>query len=265
MEKKEIINVIYQNTLKKVYTAMQHIDILENVNNANYIQTQFTDIVKLLKNFNEDVISASCVKLLNNVTFSDFLLDKNIIEAVSSNSTIVNNSNIFIKKNKENDNSSYYKIIEKDGQYIAKKYCNGDIIEDYISLDEISSFISLGNILNNLEFVGCSAYQWLYKVTILYSGKIPSSDDFFTLYMMKNNSFNFCITDKPYTSNGVFQQIYKLGKNSIKVKYKNDEKCINDRDGIIERELIVKLIEENFKEQNSLSEEGKKRVKLFPY
>lgn len=262
METNVIINDIYQNVLKKFYEAMQNIKIESAETSIDYIKNQLNYIIELLKKCQSGIISIDSIKLLSNITFNDFLTDKGIIEAVSSNYMIINESNIFIRKTSKflDDDCSYFRIVKKDEQYIAIKYCKCSTTEEIISLDELSSFVSLAKVLNDSEYIGFSARQWINEVTILYSGQIYESENYFTLYR-RGNSLELRVTHRPYSNNGCFQQIYRTERRNPYIKSEFDERCINNIDGIADRIFILKVIEEQLDKQYSIPTDGKGTVK----
>lgn len=271
METNVVINDIYQNVLGKFYDAMQKINIESAEDNINYIMSQLNAIIGLLKECQSGAISIDSIKLLNDVSFNDFLTDKHIIEAVSSNHTVINDSNIFIRKTSQHleDWRSFFRIIEKDGHYIAIKYWEDNILpsrdnitEEIISsLNELNSFVSLDKVLNDCEYIGYSAETMLGSVTILYSGQIYVSDNYFTLYR-RHNRLELHVTDRPYSARESFLKIY-YEKYNIYIESDSDERCLNDIDGSADRMFVLKVIGEQLDKQYSIPEEGKSAVKTL--
>ncbi len=263
METNEIINDIYQNTLNKFYEAMKNINIEPTENSIDYIKNQLNDILDLLKKCLNGVIKVDSIKLLSDIYFKDFLRDKRIIEVVNCNQVSINNCNVYVKKTSNflEDDYSFYRIIEKNGQYIAIKYYKDNVIKENISLNDLSSFVSLAKVLNDSKYIGYSAHQWLNGITILYSGKIHSSEKYFTLYRKADNSIESCVTFRPYATNGYFEQIYYTEKCNLHVKSKFDERCINNDDGQADRAFIIKVVEEQLNKQYNILEEETGTIK----
>ena len=259
MEKSTIISIIYQNVLKKFYHSMENINIEQSENNMDYIKNQFSEIIELLRKCQNGLISIEAIELLNDISFNDFLKDKYIIEAVSSNKIELNNSNIFVMKEPKtlDDYCSYFRIIEKDGRYITIKYHEGKVIKKLIPLTELNSFISLDKVLNDCEYIGYSAHQWIYNVIILYSGKIYESEKYFTLYKDKDDFLQVYVTDNSYSTNGFFQEIYRTEKSKPYIKSENGERRIDNTDGLKDRKFILNVIEEQLVKQYGIPGEGK--------
>ena len=256
MDKKKVLNDIYQQALKKFYEAMQTINIGEDDKISNYIKMEFNNITKLLKQCYEGTIDINSIMLLNSISFSDFLKDKYIIETVSGNFTTLKNNNLFISKQRKyiDDYSTFFRIIERDGHYKTIRYCNEKTIEEDIDIDELDSFVSLQKVLNDSEYIGFYAQQWTYGVIILYSGKIQESDGYFTLYKGEKGTLKFYVTDKPYSTNGFFQQIYRTEKCSPYITTESSERCINGVDEIEDKEFIINAIEEQIQKQYGKSD-----------
>ena len=246
MEKNIILNCIYQNILKKFSESMQNIDITQSENNIDYIKNQFNEIIELLRTCQSGTINIEAIELLNGISFNDFLKDKYIIEAVSSNQVEINDSNIFIMKTQKflDDYHSYFRIIERDGKYIAIVYYDGKVKERVISINELNSFTTLSKALHDSEYVGYSAKIWIDSVVVLYSGKIYQSERFFTLYYKYNDaSLQLYVTDKSYSDNGFFQEIYRTEKNKPYIKSEYEERRIDNADGTEDRAFILNVIE----------------------
>lgn len=256
MDKNTILNTIYQQTLKKFYEAMQTVIIGQDEKNSNYIKMEFDNITELLKQCHEGTIDTNSILLLNDISFSDFLKDKYIFEAVSSNCTTLNNNNLFISKTSKyiDDYVTFFRIVEKDGHYKTIRYCKGKIIEEDIDANELSSFVSLQKALNDSEYVGFSAQQWTYGVTILYSGKLYTSNSYFTLYIGEKGTLEFYVTDKPYSTNGFFQQIYRTEKSNPYITVQSNEKRINSGDEIADKMFILNAINEQIEKEYGKSD-----------
>ncbi len=264
MEKSMITNYIYKNTLKKFYDSTPNIDIAQSENNIDYIKNQFNKITELLEKCQNGLISIEAIELLNGISFNDFLKDKYIIEAVSSNQVEINDSNIFVVKTPKtlNDYHSYFRIIEIDGHYVTIQYHKGKVIKKLIHLTELNSFISLNKVLNDSEYVGYSAQQWIHNVTILYSGIICESENYFTLYKDKDGSLQVYVTDKPYFDSSFFQEIYRTGKNKPYIKSECEERLIDNTNGKEDRAFILRVIEEQLMNQYNIHEEGMRTKKM---
>ena len=256
MDKDTILNAIYQQALKRFYEAMQTVTIDQDEKISNYIKMEFNNITELLKLCHRGDIDINSIMLLNDISFSDFLQDKHIIEAVSSNCTTLNNNNLFVtKKNKYiDDYFTFFRIVETDGQYKTIRYNKGKIIEEDIDQSELDSFVSLQKALNDSEYVGLSARQWTYGVTILYSGKLYASNSYFTLYIGEKGTLEFYVTDEPYSTNGFFQHIYRTEKRNPYIKTQFNERRVNSDDDNADKKFILNAIEEQIEKQYGKSD-----------
>lgn len=262
MEKNVNINDIYQIVLRNYYNAMQEINIesAEEIKDIiDYIKNQFNEIIELLRKCQNGIISIESIKLLCDVSFKDYLKDKYIIEAVSSNHTAIDDNNIFIMKTPKfiDDDCSFFRIEEEDGHFIAIRYYEDKVTKRDISPTELKSFVSLNKVLNDSDYIGYSANIWIDEVAILYSGQIYSSEKYFTLYKAEGNVLKLYVTDKTYSANGFFQNIYYTKKWNPYIKSSAGERCINDNDGIADRAFILKVIEEQLNKQYNKPEDGK--------
>ena len=198
--------------------------------------------------------------LLKKISFNNFLKDKNIIEAVSSNMMLLNSNNLFIRKTiKEfDDYSTLFRIVENNGSYKVQRYCEDQITGECIDINELDEFVSLHKVLNDSEYVGFSARQWTYDVTVLYSGKIFNSDSYFTLYIGENDTLEFYVTNEPYFANGFFQNISNIQKSKPYIIVNSNIKYLKSDDNCSDKTFIIDIIEEQIKEKYNQKDESVK-------
>lgn len=203
------INNIYHNITKKFYEVLQTLDFNKDELVINYIREKYGEVIALL-NGGKDM---NVLRLLNEISFIDHLKDKSIFETVQNNRTMVFVDNLFVKVGNLlfKDDEAVYEITEENNNYIAKRYLNGEIAKENISICDLDNFVSLKKALDDSEYIGYIAKQWTDWVSLLYSGKV-SNDMFFTLYKI-NGILKFYISDVPYDLYGGFQDIRKERHN----------------------------------------------------
>ncbi len=241
--------MIYEEVLKKFYEAIRNINIIEDEELFNYLKLEFDKIVNLIKQFKEGLIYAQAIKQLYDITFKDLVKDKYILEAVSCNKTGLS-SDLFIStaEKKLNDNNSFFRIKDDNGQLKIERYCDGNVSERDLEISDLSSFVSLERAIKNSDYIGYYA-QGFYNAIVLYSGMIDNSK-YITLYR-SGNEFKVYVSEKSYLNNGLFYKVHSDEKLHPYIELGDKKTFLNNGNPDYDKKFILMVIQEQIEKQKA--------------
>ena len=208
---------IFYDVLAKYHSAINKLSKKDAAAEIDYMNKQLKKILHLLGLYKAGVISSSSIALLSNISFANFLNDKFIIESVFSNYIYTNKHNLFIKTSLRyrDDNHTFFRIIKRDGAYVAVGYFNGFVIERPIKLHELDEYVSVVKALEDSEYTGLK-HKESGKV-LLYDGKLSESRQYFSLFIDRDSTIKPILSSRPHCSEE-FENIWMQSDSKINKK-----------------------------------------------
>ena len=149
---------LFKRVMAKYFASMQNYQITNDTTKIYNITKTLEMVIQIFALAKTGKINIDSLMLLDNLTFVDGRVDAVIISSVNSNLSFVNDSNVYLKKNKgsgftlescwgvleESDDSLYMHYFKRVGGISFKRSVTlKELAEEYISLDQFINEMKL--------------------------------------------------------------------------------------------------------------------------
>ena len=167
----KVVNPFFTKIMAKYYESIQKYQIINDSTKIYSLTRTLEMVIQIFNLAKMGKIEFDSLSVLDGLTFDGELLDANIISSVYNNLTVVNESNIYIKKDINMPSSIWYVLVQKEGALFLRSY------EKFFGLSEctitekelVEKYMPLDQFIKDIKPVGEKREFFGITTKILYS------------------------------------------------------------------------------------------------
>ena len=179
---------IYRMVMAKYYENIQNYQIINDTTKVYNLTKTLEIIIQIFALAKTGKINLDALMLLDNLTFVDELTDANILSSIYYNLTLVNESNIYLKKNRGINAAIWYVLVQKEGSLYLRYYDAyfRNCVKEYGITEKklTEEYIPLDQFIKEMKPVG------EIRILLGTSSKILCSNGMYAIELDDNNSLN---------------------------------------------------------------------------